>query len=114
MTDACTVKYQTGTALNETTGLDVPTYTQRFASACKVQARDLVANDSNVGGHVATTVKLSVHLPVSAGEVSTDELITITASVHDAQLVGRVFRATAPVGKSFATARRVDVSEVIA
>lgn len=114
MLDACEVKRPNGTTFDEVAGRDVPAYTTLFASKCKVQARELAPRESEVGGHTATTVRLSVHLPVSAGEVTTDDLVTITASVYDAQLVGRVFRVVAPVGKSFATARRVEVSEVVA
>lgn len=114
MVDTCTVKYQSGTSLNGTTGLETPTYTTRFTSVCKVQARDLQATERDSGGHEAALVRLSVHLPMSAGAVEVDDLLTITAATYDAQLVGRVFRVLAPVGKSFATARRLEVEEVAA
>lgn len=114
MLDACTVKYATGTSFNSSTGLDETTYTTRFTSACKVQARELQSNERDAGGAERTTVRLSVHLPISAGAVETDDILTITAAPHDSQLVGRVFRILAPGGKSFATARRLEVEEVVA
>jgi len=114
MVDTCTVKYQSGTSFNATTGLDAPTYTTRFTSACKVQARDLAVQERDSGGHEASLVRLSVHLPVSAAAVHTDDIVTITVATHDAQLVGRTFRVLAPVGKSFASARRLDVEEIVA
>jgi hypothetical protein len=114
MLDACSVKYVSGSSFNEATGADVPTYTTRFASKCKVQARELQSSERDAGGREVTTVRLSVHLPVSAGAVQVDDIVTITASEHDAQLVGRTFRVLAPVGKSFATARRVEVEAVVA
>jgi len=114
MVDTCTVKYQSGTSFNGTTGLEEPTYTTRFTSPCKVQARELQSSERDSGGHEATIVRMSVHLPMSAGAVSVDDIVTITASAHDAQLVGRTFRVLTPVGKSFATARRVEVEDVVA
>lgn len=114
MVDTCSVKYVSGSSFNTTTGLDVPTYTTRFTSACKVQARELVSEERDAGGHEATLIRLAIHLPVSAGAVSVDDIVTITASVNDSQLVGRTFRVLAPVGKSFATARRLDVEGVVA
>lgn len=114
MVDRCTVKYQSGTSLNATTGLEEPTYTTRFSSRCKVQARELQSTERTSGGHETTLVRLSIHLPLSAGAVQVDDVVTITSASYDRQLVGRVFRVLAPVGKSFATARRVEVEEVVA
>jgi hypothetical protein len=114
MVDTCTVKYQSGTSLNGTTGLEEPVYTTRFTSACKVQSRALVAQERDAGGHEATLVRLSIHLPISAGAVEVDDIVTITAATHDTQLVGRTFRVLSPVGKSFATARRIEVEETVA
>lgn len=114
MVDACTVKYASGTAFNEATGRDDITYTTRFTSVCKVQARELQSVERDAGGRERTLVRLSVHLPVSAGAVSVDDIVTITVSAHDSQLVGRTFRVLAPVGKSFGTARRVEVEGVVA
>ena len=114
MVDTCSVKYVSGSSFNATTGVDTPTYTTRFSSACKVQARDLQAMERDSGGHEATLVRLTVHLPMSAGAVAVDDIVTITASVNDSQFVGRTFRVIAPVGKSFATARRIEVEGVVA
>lgn len=115
MVDTCSVKYVTGTTFDEDTGREVPTYADRIASTpCKVQMRELQSVERLSGGHEATLVRLMVHLPISAVAVEVDDIITITAAVHDSQLVGREFRVLAPVGKSFATARRLEVEEVVA
>lgn len=114
MVDRCTVKYQSGTSFNGTSGLEEPSYTTRFSSRCKVQARELQSSERAAGGREVTLVRLAVHLPVSVGAVAVDDLVTITAASYDSQLVGRVFRVLAPVGKSFATSRRVEVEEVVA
>lgn len=113
MTDTVAVKFQSGTTPDPVTGSDVPAYTTRFTSKCKVQARDLAARTEEVGGRSATTVTVELHLPVSAPAVEVGDLCEITAALSDSQMVGRVFRVVAPVAKSFATARRVDVEEVV-
>lgn len=113
MFDTCEVKQQTGTAFNEATGLDEPTYTPRFTSPCKVQARDLQSSERDAGGREVTAVRMSVHLPISAGAVEVDDVLTITAAAYDSHLVGRSFRVLAPVAKSMATARRLEVEELV-
>ena len=89
--------------------------TVRFSSPCKVQARNLQARQEEVGGRTATTVSVELHLPISAPAVEVGDLCEITAvgSLSDPHLLGRVFRVVAPVAKSFATARRFDVEQVM-
>lgn len=116
MLDTVTVRYATGTmAQNPVTGSESPVYAVRFTSKCKVQTRNLVARQQEVGGRTATTVSVEIHLPVSAPAASINDVCEITAvgAMSDAQLLGRKFRVVAPVAKSFATARRLDVEEVV-
>lgn len=117
MTDIVTVRYATGnTTQDPVTGSTVPEYADRFTSKCKVQARNLVAQDAEVGGRTATTVRLELHLPVDAPAVEPGDVCEVTAvgPLSDPQLLGRKFTVVAPVGKSFATARRLEVEEVVA
>ena len=116
MTDTVTVKYADGDPVPDPlTGSDVQPYTTRFTSKCKVQARNLQARQEEVGGRTATTVSVELHLPISAGAVEVGDLCEITAvgALSDVQLLGRTFRVVAPVAKSFATARRLDVEEIV-
>lgn len=113
MVDTCEVKHVTGSALNGE-GVDVPVYATRFTSPCKVQERGVQSVEREAGGHEATILRTFVHLPISAAAVEVDDVLTITAATHDPQLVGRTFRVLAPNGKSFATARRLEVEEVLA
>lgn len=116
MTDTVTVRYQSGTTQDPNTGTESPSYTVRFTSKCKVQARNLAARAEEVGGRTATTVTVELHLPISAPAVEVGDLCEITAvgALSDVQLLGRTFRVVAPVAKSFATARRFDVEEIVA
>lgn len=115
MVDACEVSRWDGATydFNESTGVDEPAFVVQFSSVCKVQARELQSAEVDAGGTERTLLRLTVHLPVSAPVVATDDRLTVTAS-RDAQLVGRVFRVLAPVGKSIATARRIEVEGVVA
>lgn len=117
MADACTIRRDTGdTAQDPDTGTVEPVFTTLFSSPCKVQARSLVALDAEVGGRTATTVRLELHLPVASAAVKTGDVAEITAvgALSDSTLVGREFMITAPVAKSFATARRYEVEEIVA
>ena len=118
MTDTVEVSYidpNTEPTTDPDTGSDVYAPTVRFSSKCKVQARNLQARQEEVGGRTATTVSVELHLPISAAAVEVGDLCEITAvgALSDAHLLGRVFRVVAPVAKSFATARRFDVEEVV-
>ena len=116
MTDTVVVRYVTGQSdPDPISGSMTDTYTDRFTSKCKVQTRNLVARDAEVGGRTATSVRVELHLPVDAPAVSVGDVCEITAvsDLSDLQLLGRKFRVVAPVGKSFATARRLEVEEVV-
>jgi septal ring-binding cell division protein DamX len=115
MTDTVTVRYATGTTTQDpVTGSETPVYADRFTSRCKVQTRTLQARQEEVGGRTATTVTVELHLPISTPAVEVGDLCEITAvgALSDVQLLGRTFRVVAPVAKSFATARRLDVEEM--
>ncbi len=110
MTDACTVTYKTGaTTQDETTGREVPVYATRFTSKCKVQARSVSVQAVEAGARMVATSTLEVHLPITAEAVEVDDVVEVTASVYDPQLVGQKFRVVAPVAKSHATSRRFQV-----
>lgn len=114
MVDSCTASRPNGTeAQNEETGTTEPAYDELFTSACKIQERAVVALDSEVGSRTATTVRLELHLPISTDVLAALDVVEVTASA-DASLVGRAFTVAGPVGKTFGTARRYEVTEVVA
>jgi hypothetical protein len=112
MTDTCIVRRPNGlTAQDASTGREVPLYDDLFTSKCKVQARSLQALEAEAGGRTATTVRLELHLPLSAAAAQAYDVAEITAvgALSDMQLLGRKFTIAAPVAKSYATARRYEV-----
>lgn len=116
MTDSGIMRRPTGnTVLDEATGRETPEYEDVFTSKAKIQTRGLASRDSDVGGRIATEIRLELHLPIDAPAVKVDDVWEHTGAgpMSDPQLVGRTFRVVAPVGKSYATARRIDVEEVV-
>lgn len=116
MTDTVILRRPTGaTAQDPSTGTTSPTYADLFSSPCKVQSRSLGALAAEAGGRTATTVRVELHLPLSTGALETFDVAEITAvgPLSDPQLVGRKFTITAPVAKSYATARRYEVKEIV-
>jgi hypothetical protein len=105
-----------GTAQDPNTGTTVPAFDDLFTSKAKIQTRNLQAREAEAGGRTAITVRVELHLPVSAPAVERGDVWEVTAvsPLSDRQLIGRKFVVIAPVGKSFATARRLEVEEVVA
>jgi hypothetical protein len=116
MTDGGVMRRTTGnTTQDPGTGSTVPEYADLFTSKAKIQARSLQALTAEAGGRTATTIRLELHLPLSAPAAQTGDVWehTSVGALSDMQLLGRKFRITAPVAKSFATARRYEVEEVV-
>lgn len=115
MTATCVIRRATGDmTVDPATDADVPEYADLFTSVCKVQARNLQARQQEAGGRTATTVALQLHLPVSAAEVSVGDYAHVLTSPLDPELVGRTFTVVGPSAKSYATARRLEIEEVVA
>lgn len=111
MVDTCTVSRVTGETTDENTGAVTPTRSTLYTGACRVQQRTASSSPAEAGESYALMLALEVQLPMSVTGIKTEDEITITASVHDADLVGRVFLVRSLAHKSHATARRVGVVE---
>ena len=120
MVDACTVDRPGPPVTDPETGAVSATSTPIYgpdsaeAGKCKVQRTATQASNPTAGGHQFTLQDSRVDFPVSAGPLMVDDVVTLTASVLDPQLVGRSFRVTELFHKSYATAQRTTVSEVVA
>ena len=116
MTDTGIMRRPTGRSTQDpNTGSEAPALDDLFTSKAKIQTRNLVAQVAEVGGRDAVTVRVELHLPIDAPAVEVGDVWEVTGlgSLSDLQLLGRKFRVTSPVGKSFATARRLEVEEVV-
>ena len=114
MLDSCTVIRPGPVVTDPATGNVTPSSTPVYAGRCKVQQTISQASNPSAGGHQFTVQDSRVDFPVSAGPLAVSDSVTITASALDPQLVGRVFRVDELFHKSFATAQRTRVSEVVA
>jgi hypothetical protein len=113
MVDAGTASRPTGGTVY-TAGVDVDEYDDLFDSVCKVQTSGLSALDAEVGGRTSVAVRTELHLPAATAPLTVGDVFTVTTP-HSFSTVpaDTVFRVVAPVGKTFATARRYQVEEVV-
>jgi hypothetical protein len=115
MVDTCTIQRRTGQTVDHLTAAVTPTYTLKYSGKAKVQTAGAGAMGRryDVGQVAEVMVRLELHLPIVGSEtIARGDLVTITASVLDAALVGRVMRVHDLSHKSFATARRFLLEEV--
>jgi hypothetical protein len=114
MADACTIRRASGSGTTDpVTGVPSQSYTTLYAGKCRVQQQVAIARPHDVGEDKVWLVRFDLQLPMetSAGLAVGDQ-VTITASVADPDLVGRVFAVNELAHKSEATSRRVGVVEV--
>lgn len=116
MLDTCIVRRATGkSARDDATGLSVPVYEDLFTSRCKVSgksAADPSVRTVDVGGVERPYIEAGVHLPLSANPVPEGAEIKVTAigPLTDPMVLGARYRVVGFGGKSWATARRLDVA----
>ena len=114
MVDACTVTRPGEPVTDPDTGDVTPSMTPVYSGPCKVQQTISQASSPEAGGHAFTVQDSRVDFPVSAGPLLVNDVVTVTSSVLDPQLVGTEFRVIELFHKSMATAQRTRVSEVVA
>lgn len=113
MIDTCTIIRQTNGAMDENTGRIQRSEQPIYEGVCRVQNQRAMSRTEDVGEDRALLLPLEIQLPVTATGLCVGDIITITASVNDPDLVGRVLAIRDLAHKSEATARRVRAEEVI-
>jgi hypothetical protein len=115
MQDTSTIKRASDeTTIDPSTGLPTTTWTTIYSGKCKIQSDSVQAVNPTSGDHSYTVDRLSVHVPVSATGVQVGDQVEITDSALDAANMGRKFRVASMFRKTFATAQRLPVEEVVA
>lgn len=77
---------------------------------CKIQVRELVARESEVGGRTVITVRTELHLPASTPPMTTGDLWElVSVDALSLAAVGWRYRVVGPVGGTMKTARRYEV-----
>ena len=94
LVDACTIARLTARgAINSTTLVyDSPTNPQQYTGACLIRARPIAPIPTEFGQQSETRVEYDVYLPHTATGILPDDLITVTASVTDAEMMGKVLK----------------------
>lgn len=112
MLETCTITRGGGApTFDGTTGTyTTPAGTTIYSGPCEVQVSDgLTAQSEDAGGADVTLTRVTVKVPITATGIQIDDVVTITASALDPDLVGQRFTVVAGHAKSFATARRLQV-----
>ena len=109
--DTCTVRRQTGTGYDDTTGATTPTWTALYGGPCRMRQPSSSASSTTAGEADVLLQTPEVHLPMSAVLLRPQDEITITGSVNDPLSVGRVFIVREVPAHANATARRYGVTE---
>jgi hypothetical protein len=114
MVDTVTVKRlnPATTVTNADTGVITPGWTTVYTGVAKVQQRTLIARPSTVAEAEVYVSRLELHLPMTAAGVLADDIVTVTASPHNANLVGHVYHVRGPMPGTWRSAQRFEVIEV--
>lgn len=92
MVDECVIRRDGGTTYDPETGYPTPVTTEVYAGKCRIQQQTASAADRNVGEAAVLLLHLEVQVPMSVVGVQADDVVEVTASRHDPDLLGRRFR----------------------
>lgn len=117
MVDACTIRRRDPDS--DVTDPDTGEVTKAYAAPdplyagkCRVQQALAQAQQQDAGEDYLLLLRLEVHLPVAGTTgLQVGDEVTVTASVHDPDLAGRVFLVRDLFHKTHPTSRRVQVTE---
>jgi hypothetical protein len=112
MVDACVVTRVSGSTVDPETGAIVPTFATVYSGKCKIQMQTAVTNPSVVGEAAVFVSEPHLHVPMSATGLQPDDRVTVTVSVLDPDLVGKVGHLRGPWAETFTTARRLPMAWV--
>lgn len=112
MVDECVIRRDGGTSYDPDTGYPTENSSEVYAGKCRVQQQTASAGARDVGEAAVLLLRLEVQVPMSVVGVQADDVVEVTASQHDPDLVGRRFRVRDLFHKTHATSRRLGVEEV--
>lgn len=113
MVDSCIIRYATGVT-TDAEGVDTPAYGDPvYAGKCRVQTKIARVQEPTAGEHQFTLQRSELHVPVTAGPFNVNAVVEITASVVAPHLVGKVYRVAGVQPKTFESAQRLHIEEVL-
>lgn len=115
MVDACTVTRLNGRGTLDPDGLSysgAPAADTVYEGKCRIRRSDTQGDEQQAGDKGIGVSGFLVSLPMGAVGVQLDDLVTVTGSALDADLVGRRLRVAAVTRGTHVTARRLQCEEV--
>lgn len=113
MVDTCTVRRPTGTTTDPDSGQVTTAYLNPnpYTGKCRVKQIQALPETHDVGEDHVVLTRLQLQVPMSAPGLLVGDEVTMTASIHDPDLPGRVFLIRGPSAGSELTARRYEVTD---
>lgn len=111
MVDACTIRRVPSDVTDDFSGVITPTYTQIYAGKCRLKQVAALPETHEAGEDYVVLSRLQLQIPVSVTGVQVGDEVTITASVNDPGLAGKVLLIRGIAEGSEITARRFEVTE---
>jgi hypothetical protein len=116
MVDACTITRKVSEVTDSDTGVVTPTYTTIYTGVCRVKQRSQTGvvggRPKDVGEAYNLLLAIELQLPNSVPTINAEDRVTITASVHDPDLVGRVFHIRGLSHRTHGSAKRYPCFEI--
>ena len=107
MLDSCTVTRKAAEAVvDPVSGRESWPDVEVYRGRCKVQTYEAYESTPESGGHSYTVQRYRIDLPVTAGPVTTGDVITVTA-------YRQPFRVMGEMDKTHLTAQRVAVDMIV-
>lgn len=113
MVDACTIAGGTTSVFNPDTFEYETVPVEVYSGPCRLRFAATAVQDVEAAGQLLVAQRATLSLPVAtSGGVIEGHMVTITACVNDASLVGRTFQVEGGHHQTFATARRFPLKEI--
>jgi len=112
MADTCTVRRVISDTTDDFSGDITETQQVIYTGKCRVKQTVALPETHEAGEDYVTLSRMQLQVPTSAVGVQVGDEATITASVNDPDLVGKVLRIRGVAQGSEITARRFEVTEV--
>lgn len=115
MVDACTIARGGADPVTdpETGVVTYPTGPAFYTGRCLVQLPDVQESDVEAGEREWVQQRARIDVPMSVTGIRIDDVVTVTRSVLDPDLVGRRYVVAGLMHKTYATARRLRCTEVV-
>lgn len=117
MVDTCEIKRRATATTDADTGIVTYTYTTLYTGACRVKQRSTTGvvggRPHDVGEAFERLLAVELQLPVTATGIQADDIVTYLTSLHDADLVGRIFVVSGLSHRTHGSAHRFPCLEVL-